>query len=75
MTNFLTNKQTTNYQVENPELFSGERSRVSLRKLTDLGPRIVGDIANEVYAPKIIEDDVLEAQSNAHSAQKIIVEV
>ncbi|XP_077288076.1 uncharacterized protein LOC143912654 [Arctopsyche grandis] len=59
--------------IEHPGTFSGERSRESLRMLTNLGPRVVGDIANEVYAPAIIENEVLEAQSNAHSSQSILM--
>lgn len=43
--------------------------------LTNLGPRVVGDIANEVYAPTIIENEILEAQSNAHSSQSILMKV
>lgn len=43
--------------------------------MTSFGPRVVGDYANEVQTPEMIEEEVQEAIFKAHSSQSILVEV
>ncbi|XP_077287981.1 endoplasmic reticulum metallopeptidase 1-like [Arctopsyche grandis] len=70
----LPKEVTIHEAIENTNLFSSERSRNTLRKLTKLGPRLAGSIQNEVHAPALIEHEVQEAQSNAHSSQSILLQ-
>lgn len=43
--------------------------------MISFGPRVVGDYANEVLTPNMIEEEVHEAIFNAHSSQSILVQV
>ncbi|XP_022913826.1 endoplasmic reticulum metallopeptidase 1-like [Onthophagus taurus] len=61
-------------EQSNPDAFIAERAQKDLQNLTDLGPRVVGTAANEIYAVKFLQDTLTDIKEKANQIHEIDIE-
>ncbi|XP_055921170.1 endoplasmic reticulum metallopeptidase 1-like isoform X1 [Eupeodes corollae] len=62
-------------EPKNPDRFIAERAEVNLRRLVDIGPRVVGSKANEQITVNFFLDTIRKIKQDAHQDVDIEVDV